>query len=127
MDYCDLLIGMMPDSLITFKTCIRLLIKFFLTPGMKAYLENIIKRWFGRNKDISKAINGNEIKEYGNREAVVQQSFTYSINKEKHSRFFCHQGRERAGFGFTGAFDHTLRRSGKIRLVVDYSFHRGVD
>ncbi|MDM1047930.1 winged helix-turn-helix domain-containing protein [Sphingobacterium hotanense] len=116
----------MLDSLITSKTRLKLLIKFFVSASNKGYLRGIAEEFNESTNAVRKELNQLTDAGYLNRNQENQRIY-YRANTQ-HPLFDSLQNLVRKYLGIDKAIEHMLEKSGDIEqvcLLGDYA--KGVD
>ena len=116
----------MLESIITSKTRLKLLIKFFVSSANKGYLRGIAEEFHESTNSIRKELNQLSEAGYLNRSQLNNKIY-YQANIN-HPLFFPLQNLVRTYLGIDYAIDQVLERAGDIELVAllgDYA--KGLD
>lgn len=116
----------MLDSIITSKTRLKLLIKFFVTSSNKGYLRGIAEEFNESTNAIRKELN--QLSDAGYLVRFQENNRIYYQANTEHPLFQSLQNLVRTYLGFDQAVDHVLERAGEVSLVSllgDYA--KGID
>ena len=116
----------MLDSLITSKTRLKLLIKFFVSSTNKGYLRGIAEEFNESTNSIRKELN--QLSDAGYLNKFQENNKIYYCANVEHPLFKSLQGLVRTFLGIDQAIDHVLERTGdveQVSLLGDYA--NGVD
>ncbi|WP_156305370.1 helix-turn-helix domain-containing protein [Sphingobacterium endophyticum] len=116
----------MLDSLITSKTRLKLLIKFFVNSTNKGYLRGIAEEFNESTNSIRKELN--QLSDAGYLNKSQENNKIYYRANIRHPLFKSLQGLVRTFLGIDQAIDHVLERTGdveQVSLVGDYA--NGID
>ncbi|TCV10480.1 hypothetical protein EDC17_103212 [Sphingobacterium alimentarium] len=116
----------MLDSIITSKTRLKLLIKFFVTSSNKGYLRGIAEEFNESTNAIRKELN--QLSDAGYLVRFQENNRIYYQANTEHPLFQSLQNLVRTYLGFDQAVDQVLQRAGEVSLVSllgDYA--KGID
>ena len=116
----------MLDSIITSKTRLKLLIKFFVSSANKGYLRGIAEEFNESTNAIRKELN--QLSDAGYLSKAQEHNKIYYRANIKHPLFSSLQNLVRTFLGIDKAIDHVLDRAGDIEevaLLGDYA--KGID
>lgn len=116
----------MLDSIITSKTRLKLLIKFFVTSSNKGYLRGIAEEFNESTNAIRKELN--QLSDAGYLVRFQENNRIYYQANTEHPLFQSLQNLVRTYLGFDQAVDQVLERAGDVSLVSllgDYA--KGID
>ncbi|MGH2622561.1 MAG: winged helix-turn-helix domain-containing protein, partial [Sphingobacterium sp.] len=116
----------MLDSIITSKTRLKLLIKFFVTSANKGYLRGIAEEFNESTNAIRKELN--QLSDAGYLSKTQEHNKIYYRANIKHPLFSSLQNLVRTFLGIDKAIDQVLDRAGDIEevaLLGDYA--KGMD
>lgn len=116
----------MLDSIITSKTRLKLLIKFFVTSSNKGYLRGIAEEFNESTNAIRKELN--QLSDAGYLVRFQENNRIYYQANTEHPLFQSLQNLVRTYLGFDQAVDQVLERAGEVSLVSllgDYA--KGID
>lgn len=116
----------MLDSLITSKTRLKLLVKFFINANNHSHLRGLAEEFGESTNAIRKELN--HLTEAGYLQKVaIKNKISYSANTQ-HPLFGNLQGIVRKYIGFDTLVDQVLERMGEVeRVVVTGDYANGVD
>jgi len=116
----------MLDSIITSKTRLKLLVKFFINANNHSHLRALAEEFGESTNAIRKELNHLADAGYLQKEAI-KNKISYSANT-KHPLFWNLQGIVRKYIGFDTLVDQVLSRMGEVdRVVVTGDYANGVD
>ena len=116
----------MLDSLITSKTRLRLLVKFFINANNNSHLRGLAEEFGESTKAIRKELNHLSEAGYLQKKAI-KNKISYSADTS-HPLFGNLQGIVRKYMGFDTLVDQVLERMGEVdRVVVTGDYANGVD
>ncbi|WP_286735592.1 MULTISPECIES: ArsR family transcriptional regulator [Sphingobacterium] len=116
----------MLDTLITSKTRLKLLIKFFVSAGNRGYLRGLADEFKESTNSIRKELN--QLTEAGYLIREDKEHKVYYRANSKHSLFFPLQGLIHNFLGIDSFVDKVLERAGdvdEVALLGDYA--QGID
>lgn len=116
----------MLDSIITSKTRLKLLIKFFVTSSNRGYLRGIAEEFNESTNAIRKELN--QLSDAGYLVRFQENNRIYYQANTEHPLFQSLQNLVRTYLGFDQAVDQVLQRAGEVSLVSllgDYA--KGID
>jgi len=116
----------MLDSLITSKTRLRLLVKFFVNANNQSHLRGLAEEFGESTNAIRKELNHLSQAGYLHKEAI-KNKISYRANPG-HPLFGNLQGIVRKYMGFDTVVDQVLERMGEVdQVVVVGDYARGID
>ena len=116
----------MLDSLITSKTRIRLLVKFFINATNSGYLRGLATEMNENTNAIRKELNNLSDAGYITRE-VIESKVIYRANK-KHPLFTTLQQLIRKHIGIDAIIEQVLERMGSVtRIFIIGDYAKGID
>lgn|SRR5690554_6487424 len=116
----------MLDSIITSKTRLKLLVKFFINANNQSHLRALAEEFGESTNAIRKELNHLAEAGYLQKEAI-KNKISYSANTQ-HPLFWNLQGIVRRYVGFDTLVDQVLEKMGEVeRVVVTGDYANGVD
>ena len=106
----------MLDSLITSKTRLRLLVKFFINAANEGHLRGLATEFNESTNSIRKELNNLSEAGYLEKESV-QNKVHYKANR-KHPLFFSLQDIVRKYIGLDTIVEQVLERMGEVKLII---------